>query len=489
MMKFNDAYKAFEQTVKTDAGYAIAYNNWAYALAVECDVMLKGNDRNEKLYDALRHINRAIQHKNDDVSFYSNKACIDYELNNFQAVIEDYNDAIRISSNYKELKTILRLKIYSQIEMYYSQKQIFTFKDFLSDLETIFKNEIGRNKYLFQALSVYHKVKNCKENIDDVCLKLMTFEFIVNKLMSSLAIRDLKQDIYFYTSLSSFQKLLSDDGFKQSIFCANHMNDPNEGQELYKTFLKEAEKKELIYDVFQKTEELRTQNTRKKINVEFTFLKAFTENDDSLPMWIHYGNQGKGCCIKVNPRFFSNFINDSDKEEKNLGKNPFDDEYRLYKVLYLKDGALPSDADIEVKKLYKDFTDLFKYLCMQYTEYTDQLKELISCSILKITNSIMYLFKNTDYQYEKEMRIVLRRSISDLERDDIDIQITNPTEKEPIPKVFIYAKKPLEIEEVILGPKINEVNDFIPYIAMRLLKMNKYQEEKVRITKSLIEYR
>ena len=87
------------------------------------------------------------------------------------------------------------------------------------------------------------------------------------------------------------------------------------------------------------------------------------------------------------------------------------------------------------------------------------------------------------------MRIVLRRSISDFEREDIDIQITNPTENNPIPKVFVYAKKPLEIEEVILGPKQNEINDFIPYIAMRLLKLNNYQEDKVHITKSLIEYR
>lgn len=489
MMKFENAYKAFEEAVKIDAGYAVAYNNWAYALAVECDIIPQGSIRNEKLYEALRHINRAIQHKNDDISFYSNKACIDYELNSFQAVIEDYNDAISISTNYKDIKTILQLKIYSQIELHYEKKQIFTFKNFLNDLETIFKNETGRSKYLFQALSVYHNIENGKENIEAICLNLMIFEFVVDKLMSSLAIRDLEQDIYFYTSLDSFQKLLADDGFKQPIFCANHMNDPNEGQELYKTFLQQIDSKELIHDVFQKIEGLEIQSIRKKLNVEFTFLKAFTENDDSLPMWVHYGNQGKGCCIKVNPKFFSNFVNDSDTEEKNLGRNPFDDEYRLYKVLYLRDGVLPDNTDIEVKKLYDSFCSLFKDLCLQYTGYTSQLKKVVSSSVLKIINSIIYLFKNTDYQYEKEMRIVLRRAISDIEREDIDIQTTNPTEDCPIPKVFIYTKKPLEIEEVILGPKMKEVSDFIPYIAMRLLRMNNYQEDEVHISKSLIEYR
>ena len=489
MMMFDDAYKAFDQTIKIDSGYAAAHNNWAYAIAVECDIIPKGSLRDEKLHEALRHINRAIQYKNDDVSFYSNKACIEYELNSFQAVIDDYNDAVRISSNYKETETILTLKILSEIELLYAKKQTLTFNDFLNDLETIFKNKTGRNKYLFQALDVYYKIRNSVANADEICLSLLVFEFIVDKLRSSLAIRDLNQDIYFYTSISSLQRLLSDDGFKQPIFCANHMNDPNEGQELYKTFLRQIDNKELIQDVFQKPEDLHIQYRRQKLNAEYTFLKAFTENDDSLPMWIHYGNKGKGCCIKVNPRFFANFENNSDTEEKNLGKNPFDDEYRLYRVLYLRDGTLPKNTDPEITKLYNSFVNSFKELCLQYVGYSNQLKSAVSSSISKIINSVIYLFKNTDYQYEKEMRIVLRRSISDFEREDIDIQITSPTEKNPIPKVFIYAKKPLEIEEVILGPKINETDDLIPYITMRLLKMNNYQEEKVNITKSLIEYR
>lgn len=490
MTMFDAAYKAFEQAIKMNSTYAVAHNNWAYTLAVECDEIPKDSSIwKVKLRDALRHINRAIQFRNNDVSFYSNKACIDYELSSFQEVIEDYNDAVRISSNYKELKTLLILKIYSQIELHCAKEKIFNFSDFLNDLETIFRNETGRDKYLFQALDVYYKIRNHTDKAEEICLKLMVFEFIIGRLKASLAIRDLTQNIYFYTSLPSLQKLLEDDEFKQPIFCANHMNDPNEGQELYKAFLKQIDNKELIYDVFQKIEGIGEMSERHRLNFEFTFLKAFTENDDSLPMWIHYGDQGRGCCVKVNPRYFSNFTNNSDTEEKNLGRNPFDDEYRLYKVLYLHEGELPDNINPEIKKLYDSFIDLFKDLCLQYVEYSSQLKKAVSSSILKIINSIVYLFKNTDYAYEKEMRIVLRRSITDFEREDIDIQTTNHTENNPIPKVFVYAKKPLEIEEVILGPKQNEINDFIPYIAMRLLKLNKYQEDKVHITKSLIEYR
>lgn len=489
LMMFDDSYKAFRKAVEINSDYAVAYNNWAYTLITECDVIPKDSIRETKLREALRRINQAIQHKNDDVSFYSNKACIEYELNSFQAVIEDYDDATKVSSNYKDLETILKLKIYSKIELYYLKMETLTFSDFIDDLEMIYKNTTGSNKYLFQALEVYYKIKNYVNNADEICLKLMVFEFIVDKLMSALAIRNLDQDIYYYTSLSNLQRLLVDDEFKQPIFCASHMNDPNEGQELLRAFLPKTDNKELIQDLFNKTEDLATDRKRQKLHAEFTFLKAFTENEDSLPMWIHYGDEGKGCCIKVNPRFFSNFENDSDTEEKNLGSKPFNDEYRLYRVVYLKDGKLSMDIDDDIKKLYENFIDLFKDLCLQYVGFTYQLKDAVRNSILKIISNIIYLFKNTDYQYEREMRIVLRRSLSDFEREDIDIQTTSPTECNPIPKVFIYAKKPLEIEEIILGPKLVETDNIIPYITMRLLKMNNYQDEQINITKSLIEYR
>jgi len=489
MLRFDDAYKAFKQAIKLDSSYAAAYNNWAYSLAVECDFLPKGTLRDEKLNEALRHINRAIQHKNDEVSFYSNKACIEYELKSFFAVIEDYNDATNVSHNYEALETILTLKIYSQVELYCTKKRSLEFTDLLDDLETIYKNSVGSDKYLFQALKVYHNIKNQMANVNEICLNLLVFEFIVNKLISTLAIKGLEQHIYFYTNLSNLQMLLEDDSFRQPIFCVNHMNDPNEGQELYKTLLQQIDKKELIQDVFKKTKNANAQTQRQEICVEFTFLKAFTENDDSLPMWIHYGDQGKGCCIKVTPHFFYNFENTSDTEDRSLGKKPFDDQYRLYKVLYIKDGRLLNNTDSETVKLYDDFVTSFSELCSKYLGYTDQLKSIVSESVQKIISSIIYLFKNTDYQYEKEMRIILQRSVSDLERKDIDIQLTKPTKDNPIPRTFIYTKKPLIIDEIILGPKLNDIDNLIPYITMRLLKMHDYQEENIHITKSLIEYR
>lgn len=104
-------------------------------------------------------------------------------------------------------------------------------------------------------------------------------------------------------------------------------------------------------------------------------------------------------------------------------------------------------------------------------------------------NKLRYLFKSVDYIYEQEMRIVLNRPLSDLKRDDIDIQMTPVTIQNPIPKVFIYTDKSLSIEEIILGPKVNETDDIIPFLAMKLLKINDYEADKVLITKSAIEYR
>lgn len=489
LMRFDDSYQAFRKAIEMNSNYAYAYNNWAYALMKECEVIPKDSVRETKLQEALRRINQAIQHNNKDVGFYSNKACIEYDRKSFQDVIEDFEDARKISSNFKDLETMLILKINSKIELYYLKKETLSFSDFIDDLEEIYKKKIGGDKFLYQALEVYYNIKNFVDNADEVCFRILVLEFIVNKLMSALEIQSLDQGIYFYTKLSSLQSFLADDKFRQPIFCADHMNDPNEGQELIRAFLQKIDSKVLIQDLFDKSEDFDANKRRQKLHAKYIFLKAFTENDDSLPMWIHYGDEGKGCCVKINPRFFGDFKSDFDTEEKNLGIKSFDDEYKLYRVLYLKNGKLSPDIDAEIRQLYNDFIEIFNELCSQYEEYSRQLKDAVKDPILKIISKIMYLFKNSDYQYEKEMRIVLQRSLSDLEREDIDIQTTSPTESNPIPKVFIYTKKPLEIEEIILGPKLSETNNIIPYVTMRLLKMNKYRNEPVNITKSSIKYR
>ncbi len=67
----------------------------------------------------------------------------------------------------------------------------------------------------------------------------------------------------------------------------------------------------------------------------------------------------------------------------------------------------------------------------------------------------------------------------------MDILFTTTSEKNEIPKVFIYTNKSLLIEEIILGPKVKETADILPFLDVKLFNNN----NKVLITKSEIDYR
>ena len=496
IMQFEKAYKAFKEATEIDSDYAIAYNNWAYTIAVECDTLPKGDIRQQKLQEALAYINDAIQLNVSDVSFISNRAFIEYELGQYKQVIRDFKRAKEISKKYADISTIIKLTIDSRIMLSidFPEQYHIDFVDLYDDLCHIYNNEIGVDRFYFEALDVYNKIHSYEnaENVKAVTSELMLLEFYIKELMASIAVRNPYQKIYYYTSMDSLQKLLSDENatvnYRLPIFSANHMNDPSEGQELEKAFFQYVGDKLMVQDLFNHCDKF-SDEKRRRLEAEFTFLKAFTKNDDSLPMWVHYANEGKGCCVKVNSRFFTNFDSDLSDNEKTLTSNPFDYGYCLYEILYIQDGKIANTVPNRVKELYANIFDKISLLSSIYVNLCQDARKAVIFALSKIINKLRYLFKSIDYIYEQEMRIVLNRPLSDLKRDDIDIQMTSSTTENPIPKVFIYTDKSLSIEEIILGPKVNETDDIVPFLAMKLLKINDYEADKVLITKSAIEYR
>lgn len=496
IMQFEKAYKAFKEATEMDNNYAIAYNNWAYTIAVECDTLSKGDIRQQKLQEALAYINDAIQLNTSDVSFVSNRAFIEYELGQYKQVIRDFKRAKEISKKYADISTILKLTIDSRIMLSIDSPELYhvDFIDLYDDLRLIYNNETGGNKFYFEALDVYDKISSYEnnENVRAITSELMLLEFYIKELMSSIAVKNPYQKIYYYTSMNSLQKLLCDENatvkYRLPIFSANHMNDPSEGQELEKAFFQYVGNEPMVQDLFNHSDKF-SDTKRRRLEAEFTFLKAFTKSDDSLPMWVHYANEGKGCCVRVNSRFFTNFDSDLSDNEKTLTSNPFDYGYCLYEILYIQNGKIANKVPDRVKELYAKIFEKVSLLSSLYANICQDTRKAVVFALSKMINKLRYLFKSIDYIYEQEMRIVLNRPLSDLERDDIDIQMTSATTENPIPKVFIYTDKSLSIEEIILGPKVNETDDIIPFLAMKLLKINDYEADKVLITKSAIEYR
>ena len=494
LMKFDEACEAFKHATDIDDSYAAAYNNWAYTLAVESDTILNYKDREQKLQEALVYINDAIQRNINDISFISNKTFIEYELGQYDHVIKDYSHAIERTTDYADISTILKLKIDSEIKRHikFPDKYPLQFSDICSDLQTIFNNEIESDRLYFDALDVYNRFHiNNQDIADSILIELIILEFYIKELMSSIAVRNPYQEIYYYTNIDSIYKLLADDDtsikYRLPIFCVNHMNDPSEGQELRKALFTKTQNNDFLKGIFDETRST-NDSSRHYLKADFTFLKAFTKNSDSLPMWIHYGDSGKGCSIKVSPHFFTNFESDLLGVEKTLRTNPFDNEYRLYEVLYLDDGEIINSVPIEVKMLFKSIVDQTSKLCEACNSINSESKEVVEKSINKMFTKLKYLFKSSDYAYEQEMRIILRRPIEELKRDDIDIQFTSATSTF-VPKIFVYTNKSLLIQEIILGPKIAETYDLIPFLTMKLLDINKFNSKDVLISKSAIRYR
>ncbi len=496
IMHFDNACRIFKQITEIDSTYAIAYNNWAYTLSVECDTISDKNIRQDKLQEALACINDAIQANPRDVSFISNRAFIEYELGQYNQVIRDLKRARNISNRYADISTILKLAIDSKIRLSIisPQQNHLNFSDLYDDLCLIYNNETDGDKFYFEALDVYNKINNSEDNekINQLIKELILLEFYVKELKSSITVRNPNQRIYYYTSIDSLHKLLCDEvgsvAYRLPIFHSNHMNDPSEGKELEKVLLKCVDNKTIVEDLFDNPKGI-TDSNRKRLESKFTFLKAFTKSVDSLPMWIHYANAGKGCCVRVSNRFFTNFDDDLANDEKALINNPFDNVYRLYEILYIQNGEIVNKVSEEVNEAYKSMLNKFSCISSIYSSFNSETRKVIVSVISRIINKLKYLFKSADYLYEQEMRIVLQRPLADLKRDDIDIQMTTVSKDSIVPKVFIYTNKTLLIEEVILGPKINETDDIVPFLEMKLLKLNDYDSDKVLITKSEIEYR
>ena len=102
-------------------------------------------------------------------------------------------------------------------------------------------------------------------------------------------------------------------------------------------------------------------------------------------------------------------------------------------------------------------------------------KENYQDAISECIEEIRYLFKSVDYKYENELRI-LRYANLDPSNDKIKIDNTSG-----IGKLYVERENPIQIEEVIFGPKFPN-----PEYVTPLLKL---LDKKIKYKKSMIKFR
>lgn len=338
-----------------------------------------------------------------------------------------------------------------------------------------------------------------------------------------LAYRPDEEPIAYYTTLRTVQFLFKPmyqpdpacaptaeapaDAGKEGKNCltmmhAMYMNDPNEGLTLLQALqdgIDAGEGRDVLFGGMPAADfrqELYDQN--------YIFLKAFTNRVDLLDMWAMYasdrqsGKDSNGCCVCIAPETFSRAKEDAEKEKAGgdaraeLSIAGGNDDFNLYRVVYLNEHGEIDKA--RNPKLPESVPPCYACLKALTVELNDTLREIqdetvreraveaarrfLQASLRKLT----FLFKEDAYFLEEELRLLVSRPVRD------DAQVAKlPTDP---PKLCFYPFFRVYIEKLILGPKVEAPDNWIPYFQRELNKM-RYNgvPQQVVVRKSRIHYR
>ncbi|MFS9028490.1 DUF2971 domain-containing protein [Streptococcus cristatus] len=358
--------------------------------------------------------------------------------------------------------------------------------------------------------------KRYKEDSNELKNLLSIYQY-VQKIKYQLGLKneDKNKNLKFghYTKGSVLQSLL--DQKEESSFSivgktrlnnANYMNDPEEG---------------III------EKILGLDRRDALEPSSWFLMSFTIKTDDLAMWSQYGDDAKGVCLVLREDDFSRFSSFNDvswrrekislefsdkmylmKSELNIGfeKSAFRSESEnsintvndegtepnseekgnvskgnvdyLYRIAYVNDSG--GKFSIEKTELFNDYEiknleTLLKALKGKIDKDLDKGDDFYQKAISDCIEEIRYLFKSVDYKYEDELRI-LRYANLDPSNDKIKID-----KESGIGKLYVERENPIQIDEVIFGPKFPN-----PEYVTPLLKL---LDKEINYKKSTIKFR
>ena len=298
-----------------------------------------------------------------------------------------------------------------------------------------------------------------REWVTSEFLPLLKIWVLFRNIQNLLRVTSFDDEYAYYTSYDTFSLMLpekcigdrEDECGKLSIMNVGYMNDPNEGL-ILKQYL------------FGDNNKNRHSNPiRKLISSPFMFIKSFTSKIDYLPMWKMYGEGGdnkQSVCLIID----LSSLKDSE----------------LYHVCYI-DKSNNRNPILKVHNSNIDFKEVSASLRTIKNTYKNVTSDEGHSCLEKLINELNYMFKDSSYSYEQEIRLMYK-----FEESNDEIKKTKQNPK----KLFMPSKRPIQIKEIILGPRFENVSDYYPYLQEQLEKMAKETDTKVPIvTMSSIDYR
>ena len=258
---------------------------------------------------------------------------------------------------------------------------------------------------------------------------------------------------------------------KSRLYNVNNMNDPSEGK------------------VLDQYLQLGTTSEQLSLRPRPWFLMCLTTSIDNLTMWAQYGEKAEGVCLVLDSGDFSEVSSLADIEWFTMNKNPFDifssvslpnntePKDFIYRIGYLsiqKNNSMKLDRNFNAglcKEEVKKINESLK--AMKNTINTINKNSELFEKVDKFLEEIRYLFKSADYSYESELRLL---KYSPLDSDNKKIKIDDTGD---IAKLYIERDNPIQISEVIFGPKYSHPENVTPLLHL-LDKSIKFSQSKIQ---------
>jgi tetratricopeptide (TPR) repeat protein len=447
--EYEKAVAAYEKAIALDPTFSYTYNG----LGVVYKELLREQE-------AITFFEKAIQL--DPTASYPQNGLgnLYQDLGDYHQAIASYNKAISIDPDYPSPYNGLG-NTYKLLEQY---DKAIAFYEKAIELDPEYEGAYYNLGLLFEHLKQYDKAlsnyakciqvsKNennyytriTKAKIEDLTklrdsTDLDKVSDLVKKISDILLYKG--SCVTHYTSLAVVKVLiLGRSSFRISE--GAFLNDTSEGRELFK-FLD-----------FERTS-VPINDTIAQPFTQRPFIGSFVAENkhDNLTLWRMYGKQDKeearGCALTVEREQFLKAI----KEEITKGSavdagNSLDEEFNFFRVAYRSQNEdafiVPELIEPKLQDLNELMIELKTTLVTFYNKHpsTEEKQD-----VQQWLNSIAYLFKTAEYQYEHEIRLVVKgagfKKVVDnvLERVYINLVTTNPL-----------------ISQITLGPKVERAEE------------------------------
>ncbi len=423
-------------TAKTYIGIADIYN------------MQKDYEKSIMLYEkALNIYNNALGTENSYVATVYTKIASTYQKQgNYQEALDYYNKALKLQDKPVDLNEVVSNSI----------------------------NFIGENNSITNITNLTEKSLSsgkAKEIIDELTRKVLNDLESSNKEDYNLfsnnfselqrTIRIIKEELIFETTdeteICHYSKLATLKYIIQVKDCTPqpklrisniaYLNDPSEGNVLLK-LLKNSVKSNAVNILL--SDENVEENKLVEVPFSKVFIGSFSTAKNKLPMWTLYGDDSKGCCLVFDDYFFDK-KNELIESKSNVDdKSVSSQELILYRVKYLDIENLDESDSIvgRIKKIAATL-DVLENLITKY--------ESVKVWVMALLDEIRFLFKDSDYDYENEVRIIIHAENSEIQVDDGQNELN-------IPRLYVDLQRKLIYKEIILGSKIDKPNAVAPFL-------------------------